>query len=249
MLMAALLTLSAGAKKHRGKRRRWDPEWAKQKWQNATNDFFTVPVTPVAPDSNEADKMPKGLNCDQAMDEILLQLPSFGSIFYALMNGWYLGQWADYASCMADATAGQYILATVKGDYSGPYKFTRGGSGKYTDGLETSMGLCFPQQCTKEEVMFYTHDLIKGYAEGVGFSNVELEYTMSSAYATQAMEEKASGTYGIVGIVLIGFGLMGIGSIIEMTTIGDKPELKEHAKELREAGKFRRLEQYDAVLL
>lgn len=92
--------------------------------------------------------LPENLNCDQAIDELLLKLPSFGSLFYALLNGWYLGQWADYSSCLADATDSQYVLATVNGNYSGNYQFTRGGIGRFTDGLSTRMGLCFPKQCT-----------------------------------------------------------------------------------------------------
>jgi len=77
-------------------------------------------------------------------------------MFYALLNGWYLGQWADYSSCISDATDSQYILATVKGDYSGPFQFTRGGIGKFSDGFKTRMGLCFPKQCTADEVSYYT---------------------------------------------------------------------------------------------
>jgi hypothetical protein len=103
------------------------------------------------------------------MDELLLRLPAFGSMFYALLNGWYLGQWADYSSCLTDADDSQYILATVTGNYTGPMEFTRGGTGKFSDGFSTRMGLCFPKQCTPDEVSYYTSDLIKGYAEGVGW--------------------------------------------------------------------------------
>jgi hypothetical protein len=46
------------------------------------------------------------LSCDDAMNQLILQLPSPGSIFYALMNGWYLGQWADYSTCLADTNNG-----------------------------------------------------------------------------------------------------------------------------------------------
>jgi hypothetical protein len=54
-------------------------------------------VDPVKPVSDS-------LNCDQAIDELLLRLPDFGSVFYGLLNGWYIGQWADYSSCLADAS-------------------------------------------------------------------------------------------------------------------------------------------------
>lgn len=152
----------------RAKRKRFDLDHAKE--------------TLLAVVKQPAPSVPDTYNCDQAIDNLLLQIPSFGSLFYALLNGWYLGQWADYSSCLADATDSQYILATVHGNYTGPYDFTRGGVGKFTDGFVTNMGLCFPKQCTKKEVSFYTHDLIKGYAEGVGWTNVEITYHMASNY-------------------------------------------------------------------
>ena len=129
------------------------------------------------------------LNCDQAIDELLLRLPDFGSIFYALVNGWYIGQWADYSSCLADASDSQYVLATVKGKYTGPVEFTRGGIGKYTDGQGTRMGLCFPKQCTMDEVRYFTEDLITGYATGVGWTDVSVEYHDASNYDLAQTDE------------------------------------------------------------
>ena len=85
------------------------------------------------------------LNCDQAIDALLLQIPNYGSLIYALVNGWYLGQWADYSSCMDGPTDSQYILATVKGEVDEYNRFSKGGMGKYTNGVDTRMGLCFPK--------------------------------------------------------------------------------------------------------
>jgi len=63
----------------RTKRRRFDADYAWTQLAAALNeDAAPAPV-------------PESLNCDQAMDELLLRLPEFGSIFYALVNGWYLG--------------------------------------------------------------------------------------------------------------------------------------------------------------
>ena len=122
------------------------------------------------------------LNCDQAIDELLLRLPDFGSVFYALVNGWYIGQWADYSSCLSDASDSQYLLATVSGDYEGQIEFTRGGIGKFSNGFGTRMGLCFPKQCTVDEVRDFTSGLITGYAEGVGWKNVQIDYHPASVY-------------------------------------------------------------------
>ena len=64
----------------RTKRRRFDADYAWSQLAAALKDDAAAPA-PVAND----------LNCDQAIDELLLRLPEFGSIFYALVNGWYLG--------------------------------------------------------------------------------------------------------------------------------------------------------------
>jgi FlaG/FlaF family flagellin (archaellin) len=60
-----------------------------------------------------------------------------------------------------------------------------------------------------------------------------------------------SGIYGIGGVLFVAVGLMLAGTIVEMTTFGDKPEVSapELEQALYEAGKFRRLKQYESVLL
>ena len=64
-----------------------------------------------------------------------------GSVLYVLFNGWYLGQWADYSSCLRDATNSQYVLADIQGIYKGDVEFTRGGYGKFSPNLSTRIGL------------------------------------------------------------------------------------------------------------
>ena len=64
----------------------------------------------------------------------MLDIPAFGSLFYILTNGWYLGQWGDYSSCEYDSVVGAYSLASVQGTYNGTFEFSRGGYGKYTNG-------------------------------------------------------------------------------------------------------------------
>ena len=172
-------------------------------------------------------------------------------MFYALLNGWYLGQWADYSSCLQDATESQYVLATVKGTYNGNYKFTRGGVGKYTDGYTTKMGLCFPKVCTEDEVRYFTEELILGYAKGAGWENPTVDYHMASTDDGDSASEVRTGAVAVGAILLIALGLCGAGIITELTKCGDKPDYKdEHeAQALYEAAKFRRMAQYDAVLL
>jgi len=178
-------------------------------------------------------------------------LPDIGSLFYALVNGWYLGEWADYSSCLADAAESQYILATVSGQYKGEIDFTRGGEGKFTNGFSTRMGLCFPKQCTTEDVRTYTEELITGYATGVGWTNVSVSYYAASKNDQETSSSVTSGAIAFAVILALGLGLAVLGILVENSTIGDRKDLKlqDKAELLYQASKFRRLTQYDAILL
>lgn len=89
------------------------------------------------------------MSCDDAINQLYVDAFnfSFGSIFYILLNGWYLGSWGDYDSCIADATYGQYILVTMDGNYDQNTTFTRGTIGRFKN-FSTNLGLCMPMQCT-----------------------------------------------------------------------------------------------------
>lgn len=69
------------------------------------------------------------LSCDYVVNELILNIGQ--SISYFLVNGWYLGQLGDYASCRTFTNNGEYILATINGEYSADYPFMRGSYGKY----------------------------------------------------------------------------------------------------------------------
>ena len=71
------------------------------------------------------------MSCDEVVNKLILHITQFKSIFYFLVNGWYLGQLGDYASCRTFTNNGQYVLATINGDYSADYPFTRASYGKY----------------------------------------------------------------------------------------------------------------------
>jgi hypothetical protein len=43
------------------------------------------------------------LSCNDAINELIFELPKFGSMFYAFANGLYFGQYGDYASCQTMA--------------------------------------------------------------------------------------------------------------------------------------------------
>ena len=68
----------------------------------------------------------------------------FGAIYYLLVNGWYLGAWGDFDSCInGDTTYGQYILVTINGIYNQSAIYTRGSIGRFSN-FSTNIGLCMP---------------------------------------------------------------------------------------------------------
>jgi hypothetical protein len=59
-------------------------------WNEPHYDLENDPLYLVSDPYNN-DVNSNALNCDQAINELILRLPDFGSVFYALLNGWYLG--------------------------------------------------------------------------------------------------------------------------------------------------------------
>ena len=90
-------------------------------------------------------------SCSEAVSAILSNLPNTGSLYYILVNGWYMSEWGDYSTCLADATDAQYVFVTINGNYSGPALFTRGAQGKYTP-FSAKVGMCVPKQCTLDDM-------------------------------------------------------------------------------------------------
>jgi hypothetical protein len=86
---------------------------------------------------------------------------------------------------MFDSNVGAYTLATVNGNQTSDFEFSRGGYGKFTNGLSTSMGLCYPQNCNATQIRNYTEELITSYATGIGFENITISYYEASRAANE----------------------------------------------------------------
>ena len=74
---------------------------------------------------------------------------------------------------------------------------------------------------------------------------------MASNYDAAQSSTIQQGTFGFVGILLAAGALCVLGTTVEMSTWGDKKEFKsgENSELLHEAAKFRRVQQYEAILL
>ena len=169
---------------------------------------------------------------------------SMGSIFYALVNGYYLGAWGDYGSCVADATYGQYVMVTIDGDYSPKNPlFTRGAFGKYSN-FSSRIGLCMPLQCNETD-MRKMDDYYKWMAQNASWENVSVSYRFSSRDDAAAT---APGGFGAVIAFIAVMMVLGIaGTIIELNKIGDVPDLDY--ERLNSAAKFVSIAQYEPILI
>ena len=121
------------------------------------------------------------------------------------------------------------MKAVIRGGNSSAYlePFARGGVGKYTGGMTTSIGLCMPKVCTEEDAKNMFGDLQKFGIETLGWDNATVNYSLSSEnYENNYQSYPENNHCYIVLIVLatIHFGLMGAGIMVEITTKGDKME-------------------------
>ena len=175
------------------------------------------------------------LDCDAMVNHLILNF-NFNAAFYFLVNGWYLGQLGDYASCRTFSQNGQYILATVNGTYTGDNVFTRGSYGKYM-GFSTQMGLCVPEQCSREDITKTIGPLILRYARNAHWENPTVSFQDSMHYVET--ESRAFSTGKIAAIAVIGVLLLGvvIGSVVELSSIGDNPAYEKEV--LDELSRFR----------
>jgi hypothetical protein len=188
--------------------------------------------------------------CQAAIDELYLRGYNleFGSIFYLLLNGWYLGAWGDYDSCIADATYGQYILVTIDGNYDTEHLalFTRGTIGKYKR-FSTNLGLCMPYQCQEADIDTMTPGFTR-MAENANWTDVTVSYRFSSR-DDAAMQKQSAGVgttiVTIAVLTMVGLGIAG--TVVELTPLGDQGGLDY--KRLNPMSKFVTIKQYEPILM
>ena len=191
-----------------------------QVWETAKQEMFNLetPIQSPAAKANFGE-----LTCDQAVNQIIFDLPSKGSIFYLIVNGAYLGQMGDFASCYTDAVDGQYMLASLTGDYVGDYAFPRGTFGKYTP-FTTQMGLCVPKQCSVEQVSAAFEPLMTQYAANAGWTNTKVELQATGYYTREVARslntEKAVflGFFGLLLLVVVS------ATVVQTSKFGDKAD-------------------------
>ena len=187
------------------------------------------------------------LSCDYVTNQLITHITKPTSLFYFLVSGWYLGQLGDYASCRTYANNGQYMLATISGEYTADYTFTRGSYGKYFP-FSTQVGVCVPKQCTVDEVTQAISPLLIRYAEEAHWQNPTVLFEPSWDYVhTESRTFDSTGK--IVGVCIFALLILAvaIGSCVEMTSIGDDPEYDKEI--IRELNKFKSTDQYESVIM
>lgn len=169
-----------------------------------------------------------------------------GSLYYALANGWYLGQMGDYATCHGEATNAQFVLAQMNGDYNADFPFSRASFGKYFD-FQAQVGLCFPKQCSTDEIKAAMDPLFTRWGAASNWSNTNISYAASSDLVAEGRQDMTGGQVAALIISLLLIVLIVVASIVECSKIGDKKVKKK--EELEDAGDFRDSVQYNEVLI
>ena len=190
----------------------------------------------------------KDYTCDYVTNQIILHITQFKSLFYFLVNGSYLGQMGDYSACRAYTNNGQFILATISGDYSADFPFSRGSFGKYFDDFSIQMGLCVPQQCDLQQIKDHIEPLLVRYAEEANWENPRVDYIKSwheEHYHIRTFDTNWK-TIGVIIFAILST-IVAIGSCVELTSIGDDPEFDKEI--LKELNKFKSTDQYEAVIM
>jgi len=77
------------------------------------------------------------------------------------------------------------------------------------------MGLCFPKQCSIPEIKDIMDELIIGFAQGVGWTNVSVDYDDSSKYADDSKSEMKAGAIIFGLIMAVAICLLVIGCTFE----------------------------------
>jgi len=107
---------------------------------------------------------------------------------------------------------------------------------------------------------YFTEEWIQGFAKGAGWKGmngsdeVRVEYHMASNEDSKVNMNFSNVSTGVIvfgACLWVAYGFVGLGTIVELTKIGDKTELKEKEKAeiLHEASKYRRISQYNSVML
>lgn len=154
--------------------------------------------------------------CADALTDALLTLKDISNVYLILSTGKYLDNWGAYGSCIDSVETGAYWMTTVTG-------IPRDTEGKSNITFYT--GLCVPKDCTEED-MTGLNELFLGAAT---FSNVTEPYISYFAVTEYVNEQQGAPKAGevVMWLIILSFmGCMGVGTIIHLTKLCDRPHIK-----------------------
>ena len=159
-----------------------------------------------------------GKSCADAITDSLMDLHDLSAAYFLLSTGKYLNNWGAYGSCIDSMEGGTYWMVTTTGGVQG--------ANDATSNITYYTGLCVPKDCTLKD-MVQLDELFKGSAD---FNNVTKpydSYVSVTDYVAVQQGGLTTGEFIIYATILFFGGMAGIGTVIYMTKLFDKNNVKE----------------------
>ena len=154
-----------------------------------------------------------------AITDALINLHDLANAYFVLSTGKYLNNWGAYGSCIDSVDGGTYWMVTTTGKVKG--------ASESSQNVTYHTGLCVPKDCTIED-MVQMNGLFDGAAEFNNVSNPYVSYFSVTDYVHEQQGKPSSGEMIIGAIILIFLGTAGIGTLIHITKLFDKANVKEN---------------------
>ena len=156
--------------------------------------------------------------CPDAITDALMNLNDLNVAYFVLSTGKYLNNWGAYGSCIDSVEGGTYWMVTTTGGVQG--------ANDATANITYYTGLCVPKDCTSKD-MEQLDELFVGAAKFNNVTKPYVSYFSVTDYVAVQQGGLTTGEYIIWATVLLFCGLAGIGTIIHLTKLFDKQNVKE----------------------
>lgn len=148
----------------------------------------------------------------------MINLHDLANAYFVLSTGKYLNNWGAYGSCVDSVEGGTYWMVTTTG--------TAKGASSSTNKITYHTGLCVPKDCTIDD-MQQMNDLFSGAAEFNNVTDSSTTYFSVTNYVHDQQSKPTTGEIAVGATILLFLGAAGFGTLIHITKLFDKTNIKE----------------------
>ena len=159
-------------------------------------------------------------SCADALTDTLMTLDDLVNVYLILSTGKYLDNWGAYGSCIDSVEGGAYWMTTITGPP------VSGNEDKAN--LTFFTGLCVPSDCNMTDLR-QLDELFVGAAEFNNVTNPYISYFAVTEYVNEQQGMPGVGEAVVIGVILVFMTGIGIGTLLHLTKLCDKPHIKERA--------------------